>query len=309
LNQAVFPWLAFGLGFRVLRVERDVDLVHVHSHPTILRNLQGRPVVFSAGSSDYHYLRDYEKWDERKIRVRCARGRAISRCLGVCDSLLHHEAVTLAYTFSEYARKTYLEFGVPSAKVRVLYPGFDIPTLTRKATCDEVVYLFMGRQPRRKGGDAVLRAFQTLRSALPRARLLYVSDESPPFSIEGVEAKPLVPPAEVSALYASADVFVNPTLAEGFGFTNAEAQGSGLPVISSRLGAIPEVVEHGRTGYLVDPGDGAALLEAMRRLGEDHALRQDMAAAARERFLSRFSLTVFHSGLRALYEEAMQLAA
>ena len=151
----------------------------------------------------------------------------------------------------------------------------------------------------------VLEAFQRLRGAVPGARLLYVSDELPPFRIDGVEPLPLVPHSEVAAFYAQADVFVNPTRAEGFGFTNAEAQGFGLPVISSRLGAIPEVVEHGRTGLLVDPEDGDALLAAMRRLGANRALREELGIAGRARFESHFSLGAFHGGLMQLYAEAL----
>jgi len=112
----------------------------------------------------------------------------------------------------------------------------------------------------------------------------------------------------VGRLYAQADVFVNPTRAEGFGFTNAEAQGHGLAVISSRLGAIPEVIEDGATGLLVAPDDGRALYEAMRRLADEPALRRDMGATGRERFLRLFARPVFQRGLRALYDEALERA-
>lgn len=308
LNRLLHPWLAFDLGFRVLTVGPGVDLVHVHSHPTILRGLQGRPVVFSAGSSHYHYLRDYAKWSEERIEKRYARARALYKRLGVLDALLSHEGITLSYTFSEHARAAYLERGVPSWKIRALHPGFDIPAAPRNGK-DGVTFLFMGRQPRRKGGDLVLAAFRCLRDTVPAARLLYVSDEAPATgSLEGVEAIPLVSPGEVGGIYSRADVFVNPIRAEGFGFTNVEAQGYGLPVISTRIGAIPEVVEDGRTGILVEPGDGAGLLAAMRHLAEERILREEMASAARERFVERFSLTAFHGRLKAVYEEALDRA-
>lgn len=307
MNRLLHPWLRFDLGFRVLSVDASVDLVHVHSHPTVLRGRGRRPVVFSAGSSHYHYARDYEKWSEEKIRARYARARRLYKQFGVLDALLNHDAITVAYTFSEYARRTYIDFGVPPSKIHVLYPGFDIRNTPRKETeKDGVVFLFMGRQAHRKGGDTVLDAFQALRETMPEARLLYVSDELPAREIAGVEAKGLVPASEVGNLYAQADVFVNPTRAEGFGFTNIEAQGYGLPVISSRLSAIPEVVEEGRTGFLVDPDDRAAVLGAMRRLAGEQTLRSEMSAAARERFSSRFSLGVFQSGLKQLYEEALR---
>lgn len=307
MNRLVHPWAAPDMGFRVLKVAPEIDLVHVHTHPVVLRALGGRPVVFSAGSSHYHYLRDYAGWSDEAIRQRYARGRAVFRTLGVLDSLLNHGSITLSYTFSEDARSDYLAFGVPSEKIRVLYPGFDVPPVPTRSGRDTVTFLFLGRNPKRKGGDIVLGAFQRLRETLPSARLLYVSDVLPE-AIDGVEAMPLVPPAQVAALYARADVFVSPTHAEGFGFTNAEAQGFGLPVISTRLGAIPEVVADGTTGILVDRSDGDGVLSAMRRLGVDAGLRDAMGRAARERFLERFSLPRFRAGLGALYDEALHRA-
>lgn len=308
LNRLVHPWLQFDMGFRVLSVGDDVDLVHVHTHPTILRGRRGRPVVFSAGSSHFHYVRDYEGWSAGKIRRRYARARPLYARLRVIDGLLNPAEATLVYTFSRWARRAYLEQGVPAHKLRVLLPGFEVPVLEPRPE-RPVTFLFLGRQPRRKGGDLVLAAFEALRGVLPEARLLYVSDEPPARPRPGLEALPLAAPGEVARLYARADVFVNPTRAEGFGFTNAEAQGHGLPVISSRLNAIPEVVEDGRTGILIEPGDAAGLLAAMRRLGRDRARREELAAAARERFLRLFALPVFHSGLRALYDEAVALGS
>lgn len=305
LNRLVYPWLAFDLGFRVLRVGDAVDLVHVHSHPAVLLGRRGRPVVFSAGSSHAQYLRDYEGWDEARIRSRYARARRVYAPLHVTDALLNPGAVTLAYTFSRWARQAYLEAGVPGDKIRVLAPGFDVPPQRPARDGAAPTFLFLGRQPRRKGGDAVLRAFTALREGVPDARLLYVSDEPPPAPLPGVFARALVAPAEVGALYDDADVFVNPTRAEGFGFTNAEAQGHGLPVISTRIAAIPEVVADGLTGLLVEPGDDRALLAAMRALASDAARREEMGHAARERFLRLFARPVFQAGLRAIYDEAL----
>ena len=305
LNRLVHPLVPFDMGFRVLEVARDADLVHVHSHPTVLRGLGARPVVFSAGSSHYHYVRYYEGWSEGQIEAAYARARKLYRRFGVLDALLNHERITLAYTFSRWARERYLREGVPEWKIRVLPPGFDIAEPPVRSARSTVAFLFLGRQPKRKGGDAVLEAFARLRASRPEARLLYVSDELPASPADGVEPRPLVPSGSVGDLYRAADVFVNPTRAEGFGFTNVEAQGYGLPVISSRLGAIPEVVQDGSTGILIDPGQPDQLVDAMSRLAADSALRSRMGAAARRNFVKRFSLGVFRSALRDLYVEAL----
>ena len=306
LNRCVHPWLAFDLGFRVLDVAPDVDLVHVHSHPTVLRHLDGRPVVFSAGSSHWHWVRYYAHWTEEQIARRYARARRLYRRLGVLDALLNHDGITLGYTFSAWAREAYLRHGVPAWKIRVLPPGFAVPPPAPRPAARPVTFLFLGRDPRRKGGDAVLAAFARLRAARPDVRLLYVSDEPPAAPPPGVDARSLVPADAVGALYAAADVFVSPTRAEGFGFTNVEAQGHGLAVVSTRIGAVPEVVDDGRTGILVDPDDSDGLLAAMHRLAADAGFRGRLGAAARERFVARYSLAAFQRGLADLYAEALE---
>jgi len=308
LNRLAHPFMPFNMGFRVLRVDPSVDLVHVHTHPTLLLGRRGRPVVFSAGSSHYVYGTEYEGWDDRTMRRWYGRARATYGALGILDGMLHNQAIDVAYTFSEWARRSYLQMGVPETGIRVLYPGFDIPAPAPRPERSEVTFLFMGRQAARKGGDLVLQAFARVRAVLPRAPSLRHRRPSPG-PLEGVEICPLAPSDEVASIYAAADVFVNPPRAEGFGFTNAEAQGHGLPVISTRIGAVPEVVDDGRSGLLVPPNDSVAVAAAMRRLGEDAGLRKSMGEAARAHFERRFTLSVFQSGLGSLYEEARDLAA
>src|SRR5207244_9803433 len=116
-------------GFRALTVNGDVDLVHVHSHPTRIHTKWHVPVVMSAGSSHYINVRDYEKWSERKIR-RCYRlAQTIYPALGIHDELLNARNVARIYTFSDWARQIYLERGLPPGTVDVIYPGFEVAAL------------------------------------------------------------------------------------------------------------------------------------------------------------------------------------
>ena len=88
-----------------------------------------------------------------------------------------------------------------------------------------------------------------------------------------------IPHAELGAFYRSADLFVLPTLRESYGMAVAESLAHGLPVISSRTGAIPDLV--GTTaGLLVEPGDGNALRLALARVLEDGVLRASLRAGA-----------------------------
>jgi len=87
-------------------------------------------------------------------------------------------------------------------------------------------------------------------------------------------------------------VLVHPAVwAEAFGWTIAEAMATGCVVIASRTGGIPELVEHGETGLLVEPGDSEAIAATLDRLLTSGDLRARLAAAARRRVEERFSLT------------------
>ena len=91
---------------------------------------------------------------------------------------------------------------------------------------------------------------------------------------------------ELPALYNAADLFVLASrrydlLVEGFGISIVEASASGLPVIGSRSGGIPEAIRDGETGFLVEPEDPAALAATAIRLLGDEGLRRRMGAAGR----------------------------
>ena len=91
----------------------------------------------------------------------------------------------------------------------------------------------------------------------------------------------------IAALRA-ADFFCLPTLSEGLGTSILEAMAAGLPVVATRTGGVPEIVEEERTGVLVPPSDPAALSDAMVRVASDADLRASMGALGRER-AERFS--------------------
>ena len=95
---------------------------------------------------------------------------------------------------------------------------------------------------------------------------------------------------DVPELLARADVFVLSSRSEGAPLSILEAMAAGLPVVSSRVGGVPELVVDGVTGLLVPPGDPAAMAAALGRLLEDADLRRRLGAAGRERALRCFDV-------------------
>ena len=104
------------------------------------------------------------------------------------------------------------------------------------------------------------------------------------------------PRPKIAELMRSADILVAPSVPteegkkEGIPVVLMEAMSSGLPVIASQLAGIPELVEDGRTGLLVPPGDVVALEAAIRRLVEDSHLRDQLGRAARERAVAEYDI-------------------
>jgi glycosyltransferase involved in cell wall biosynthesis len=102
-------------------------------------------------------------------------------------------------------------------------------------------------------------------------------------------------------VFAGADVFVLPSAAEAFPLALLQAMASGLPVIASRVGGIPELVRDGVDGLLVPADDPAALAGALRTMAGDRQARAEMGRRARERVVAQFSLDTCVARLLHVY--------
>jgi glycosyltransferase involved in cell wall biosynthesis len=101
------------------------------------------------------------------------------------------------------------------------------------------------------------------------------------------------------------DIFVQPSLAEGFGVAVLEAMAAGLPVVVSSAGGLPELVEDGRTGYVVPPADPTTLAARLRHLVLHADLRDAMGAAGRARVRQHFSPERMAAEMAAVYDRLL----
>ncbi len=187
------------------------------------------------------------------------------------------------------------DYGVPADKVAVIPPGIDLDrwNFLRKPAerqSGPVRLLFVGGDFRRKGGDVLLRAFRA--DLMRDCELDIVTREE--VNTDGLVNvrihHGLGPNAPgLLALFALADVFVFPTFADTLPLVNMEAMASGLPIVTTSVGALTEEVEDGVTGFVIPPGDAAALAAATRRLVDDRELQLEMGAAGRRRAVQRFN--------------------
>jgi glycosyltransferase involved in cell wall biosynthesis len=151
----------------------------------------------------------------------------------------------------------------------------------------EPFILFVGALGEHKGLNLLIDAHRRMRTCAPL--VLIGSARSESLDLAGTPGRPVivrtgVPHPQIMASFAAASAAVTPSRwQEPLGLVAIEAMAAGTPVVATRVGALPEVVEHGQTGVVVDAGDPAALAEALDRLLADPDLRRRYGAAGRER--------------------------
>ncbi|MCG3134304.1 MAG: N-acetyl-alpha-D-glucosaminyl L-malate synthase [Planctomycetes bacterium] len=109
----------------------------------------------------------------------------------------------------------------------------------------------------------------------------------------------------VERVHAAADAFLLASESESFGLAALEASACGVPVVATRVGGVPEVVEDGVTGLLVPPGDPGAAAGALRRLAEDRPFARSLGASGRRRAVERFGEDAVLARYVAIYERVL----
>ncbi|HET7776766.1 MAG TPA: glycosyltransferase, partial [Azospira sp.] len=141
----------------------------------------------------------------------------------------------------------------------------------------DLVVLCVGRMAPEKNLELALEAFAAIQTRQPTARLVFVGDgpvragfqaRHPQHIYAGMRRGP-----ELAAHYASADLFLFPSLTETYGNVTLEALASGLPVVAYDYAAAAELVEPGRNGLLAPPGDATAFIAAAGAAAEPNTLR------------------------------------
>ena len=204
------------------------------------------------------------------------------------------------FTISERLRRSFIEdFAIPEPRVRAIHagPNFDVDAFVGGVAqrSDRPTILFVGRQFRRKGGDVLLSAFAAVRERSPDARLIIVGPEELADVPPGVEHWGFLDkddPDDRKRLieaYRSADVFCLPTRFEPFGIVYLEAMYFGLPCVGTNVGAVPEMIADGQTGFTVPVDDQHLLAERLSWLIEHPSEARTMGRAGLERARDHFS--------------------
>jgi glycosyltransferase involved in cell wall biosynthesis len=197
--------------------------------------------------------------------------------------------------------------GLPAARVHVVANGVPLPA--EPASTGRYA-LYAGRLSHEKGVETLLEAARRrpdLRIVVAGSgplELAVRAGANGPVAYAGHVDRPTI----TKLLHHAAFALVPSESPESLSFSALEALAAGVPVIASRLGALPEIVEDGVNGLLVPPGDPDALAEAMASLWHDPSRRAAMRCAARRTAAERFSLEKQTARLVDLYGELRRAA-
>jgi L-malate glycosyltransferase len=194
-------------------------------------------------------------------------------------------------------------------KIHVIYNGVDetqfVPAVNRHAERRGINVLFSGNLTRKKGADLLPDIAARLN---PGIRILYTSGLR---SNKRLPAHPAllgtgrIPHEAMPQLYNKCDMLLFPTVREGFGLAAAEAMACGLPVVTSNCSSLPELVDHGKGGYLCTPGDVAAFADCINTLADSASMRREMGEYNRARVEQNFTLARMVSEYKALFSEIL----
>jgi glycosyltransferase involved in cell wall biosynthesis len=186
-----------------------------------------------------------------------------------------YQNTRLNFTMSSHVSRSLVEqYGCLPTHVECVYAGSNVERADAGnlglERFGQKNILFVGIDWHRKGGPVLLEAFREVRRSHPTAQLTIIGC-APNVSLAGCRVLGRMQLTEVAKFYRTASVFCLPTTAEPFGIVFLEAFTHGLPIVTTNIGAIPDFVEQGRSGYMVDCNDAAQLANRLNELLGDPA--------------------------------------
>jgi glycosyltransferase involved in cell wall biosynthesis len=293
-------WLSLAWSFsRALRGLEHVqvfDLIHfTDARESLFYDLRSPAVgnvndTYAADMAPLgYYRRYYEDWLWRWAYyrfVKLAEAVALPRLPGLIANS-QHTCKTIAS-----------QYGLKADRLSVCYKAIEparfAPVLKARASAapHPARVLFVGGNMQRKGLPTLIQAAAGVLAKLPDTEFWIIGQDRAIPHMEalchsaGVDASFHFlggkSQAELLDFYAQADVFVMPSLVEAFGVVFLEAMASGIPVIGARAGGVPELIDHGRNGLLIEPGDAGGLTEWLLRLLTDTPLQERLRKAGLE---------------------------
>lgn len=307
---------------RSVRVERlpfrgDADLLF---HRQLRRTIRAvNPDIVHVHSRRGDMLSLMAARAENRLRVH---SRRVDNPPGWLDLRFKFPICHRIITISEGIRTVLRNAGVPASQLRCVLSAVDTERY-RPATSSQPIRESLGIEPgtkvvavvaqliQRKGHHVLLDALPSVLQRQPKLQVLVFGKgplEAPlKARVTAMGLNSVVRfegfRTDMDKILPAMDAVVHPALMEGLGVSLLEAAASGVPIIASRAGGMPEIVLDGVNGMLVEPGDVMGLTEAMTRMLEGEELRRTQGVAARKHVLSKFAIPAMVEGNQRVYEE------
>ena len=275
------------------------DVLHLHTQGLayFAAALHGIPTVISADMTARQMARQQapDGWGWTYAPNRLLEGRAF-------------RAAAAVVTFSRWAATAVsTDYGIEPDRVHVIPPGVELERFRTIAAARPheanapVRILFVGGEFERKGGLDLIHAFVDRFGTDLDVELHIVTNDGVICAHPNIFVHNGITPfsRQWELAYEQADVFVLPTRGDASPHVLVEAQAAGLPVICTDVGACAEVIDNGRTGYVIPSGDVRTLAERLELLVRDAARRRQFGASGARAASARFDASV---NMRALEE-------
>jgi glycosyltransferase involved in cell wall biosynthesis len=273
-----------------------------------LARAAGLKIVIERGSSHIEHQTEVLMGAYQSLGIKPA-----ETPIGVIErELAEYDLADMIAVPSEFAAKTFVDRGVSASKLIVNNYGVDLTRFKPSESPAEHPkprILFVGQVGVRKGTPNLLKAFTSLND---KAELHLVGPIEHGFESylrdaksDNVVIKGPVAGSDLPTIYAEADIFCLPSLEEGFPLVNLQALASGCPVITTEAAGAADIIQDGINGLTIGNNSIEQLTEALEKLIDDAALRQQMSAAATASVQNGFTWDQYVSRAMTAYEKLL----
>ena len=219
-------------------------------------------------------------------------------------SLKMANIVTAVSHFTAEMVRTELKYNRP---IKVIYNGIDTGQFSpsKKTQHSGMRVLFSGNPTKRKGFQWLPSIAMKLNHGIAINFTAGLWPNNASVKADNIKRLGQISLENMPSVYQSHDIFLSPTVREGFGLSVAEAMACGLPVVASNCSAIPELVDHDKGGFLCPVGDVDAFAEKINILADSPRLRKEMGEYNRAKVEKMFTLERMVNEYKDLFEEVL----
>jgi glycosyltransferase involved in cell wall biosynthesis len=235
--------------------------------------------------TDHTHLSNLNYRDFDRKELRSPQWLALERSI--------YESATVVFTRStDVSADLVRYYNIPAGKIECVYAGSNVDVKNAGEPNNDGYsnkrIVFVGVDWLRKGGAELQEAFRTVLKSHPDAHLT-IAGSSTPVDLPNCTVLGNVSTSDLSRHYAEASVFCLPTKREPFGIAFVEAMMHRLPIVGTRIGAVPDMVEEGVNGFLVEPGKAEPLAKALCTLLDSPSLCQQFGRRSYEKAVERYT--------------------